>query len=95
MTHYNAEMIDALMHKTIGANHVDVDIATMKQLQQLADLIQLPLNQLPDDALIRVNSITMVHILKRAIYLNSDEFLNEIAENWESPLNTSKRKLKH
>lgn len=91
----NSEMIDDLIHKTLGANYVDVDIPTMKRLQDLADLIQLPLDQLPEVSLIRVKKITMVQILKRAIYLNSDEFLDEIAENWESPLTISQRKLKH
>ncbi|WP_300493333.1 hypothetical protein [uncultured Methylophaga sp.] len=96
MTHYNtAEMIDDLFTKTIGVNHVDIDIHTMKQLQDLADLIQLPLDQLPDGALIRVRTLTLVQILKRAIYLNSDEFLNQIAENWDNPVTISKRKLKH
>ena len=96
MTHYNtAEMIDDLFTKTMGVNHVDIDIHTMKQLQDLADLIQLPLDQLPDGALIRVRTLTLVQILKRAIYLNSDEFLNQIAENWDNPVTISKRKLKH
>ncbi|WP_439503553.1 hypothetical protein [Methylophaga sp.] len=93
--YYNAEMIDDLLTQTIGVNHVDIDVPTMKQLQDLADLIQLPLDHLPEGALIRVRTLTLVQILKRAIYLNSDEFLNQIAENWDNPVTISKRKLKH
>lgn len=91
----NAELLSSLLIKVQSEPNLCIDIPTMARLQELADLVRLPLHKLRPNGVIRINKRAMEGIILRAIILNSEEIMDEISDSWGVPIEIKKPKYKH